>query len=452
VPKYLYRDTLRNVSIDTVTMVVSFVFSGSTYVQSIEVNEVLPQELSIVPNSATFNGRRVVPIILGANVQWKLGRAQDVSQGILKYQAAVKTFPRNNTTLMSVSSVKILTADSLFIEGQRLITENVVKDVGRNKIETADIMTKLVAPEPAARLSDSIAVAEGDEIFFKISLYVDPKKHTTSVKLLDSLEANFVIDERSFSINGIPVPSRNLSVRVRSSQYSARIFEKKEIEFTRIAAADLSAMVRKGYNEITYSARLISAPKDTILMKTAYISVVDKFNETRVTRSNVNKIYINASRKLPTVPLETDYVEIPRKVTRIEEKVAEARKLIEDLQHSSSGAVVMEGITFEPGKSILTAEANLILDNIAEMLRITPTLNLQIIGHTDNTGNAIVNRKISLDRAKEVRKYLIEAGIDEKRLFAQGFGPDKPIASNKTEFGRSKNRRVEFSKVISKKN
>ncbi|MHB1050006.1 MAG: OmpA family protein [Bacteroidota bacterium] len=446
VPKYLYRDTLRNISIDTVTMIVSFVFSGSTYAQSIEVNEILPQEVSIVPNSATFNGRRVVPIILGNNVQWKLGRAQDVSQGMLKYQVVLKSFPRMNTTLLSVSSVKIVTADSQSVEGQRLITENIVKDVDKNRIETADIMTKLVAPDPSVPLSDSVMVSEGDEIFFKIALFVDPRKKTETVKLIDSLEANFVINERSFSINGVPLPPRNLSVRVRSSQYSARIFEKKEIEFTRIASADLSAMVRKGYNEISYSARLISAVKDTLLQKIAYFSVVDNFNETTITRSNVNKIYINATRKLPAIPLETDYNEIPRKVTRFEEKVADAKKLIEQLQQSSSGTVVMEGITFEAGKTTLTPESKLILDTISEMLKITPTLQLQINGHTDNTGNAVVNRKISLDRANEVRQYLIGAGIDEKRLYARGFGPDKPIASNKTEAGRSKNRRVEFAK------
>ena len=106
----------------------------------------------------------------------------------------------------------------------------------------------------------------------------------------------------------------------------------------------------------------------------------------------------------------------------------------------------MEGITFEAGKTTLTPESKLILDTISEMLKITPTLQLQINGHTDNTGNAVVNRKISLDRANEVRQYLIGAGIDEKRLYARGFGPDKPIASNKTEAGRSKNRRVEFAK------
>jgi uncharacterized repeat protein (TIGR01451 family) len=447
VPKYIFNDTLRNVRIDTVTMVVSFVFSGGKFIQSIEVNEVLPREMSVVPNSATFNGRRVTPTILGDNIQWKLGRAPEVSQGTLKYSVALRNIPKANTSLLTTSTVKVTTADSVIVESQRLITENIVRDVDKNKIETSDVMTKASNPDLASPMTDSVAVTEGDEIFFKISLYIDPKKKITKVTLVDSLESNFVINERSFSINGIPLPSRNLSVRVRSSLYSARVLEKKEIEFMRIVSADLTEMIRKGINEITYSARLVTAPKDTVLNKTSFSFVTNEFGETIKTRSNVNKIFMRGSRKLPAIALETTFVDIPRPVTKIEEKVAEAKRMMEALEQSNTGSVVMEGITFEAGKSLLTAEAKIVLDNIAAILKENSALKLQINGHTDNTGNAVLNRKVSLDRAKQVRNYLVKQGIDEKRLFAQGFGPDKPIESNKTEAGRAKNRRVEFSKI-----
>jgi outer membrane protein OmpA-like peptidoglycan-associated protein len=428
-------------------MVVSFVFSGGKFIQSIEVNEVLPREMSVVPNSATFNGRRVTPTILGDNIQWKLGRAPEVSQGTLKYSVALRNIPKANTSLLTTSTVKVTTADSVIVESQRLITENIVRDVDKNKIETSDVMTKASNPDLASPMTDSVAVTEGDEIFFKISLYIDPKKKITKVTLVDSLESNFVINERSFSINGIPLPSRNLSVRVRSSLYSARVLEKKEIEFMRIVSADLTEMIRKGINEITYSARLVTAPKDTVLKKTAFSFVTNEFGETIKTRSNVNKIFMRGSRKLPAIALETTFVDIPRPVTKIEEKVAEAKRMMEALEQSNTGSVVMEGITFEAGKSLLTAEAKIVLDNIAAILKENSALKLQINGHTDNTGNAVLNRKVSLDRAKQVRNYLVKQGIDEKRLFAQGFGPDKPIESNKTEAGRAKNRRVEFSKI-----
>jgi outer membrane protein OmpA-like peptidoglycan-associated protein len=327
------------------------------------------------------------------------------------------------------------------------MTENIVREVDKNRIETSDVMTKLVGAEPSALLSDSVAVTEDDEIFFKISLFIDPKKKVRSVRLLDSLEGNFVINERSFSINGIPLPSKNLTVKVRSSLYSSRILEKKEIEFMRIASADLTDLIRKGMNEITYSARLVTTPKDSLLKKTAYVSVVNEFNETILTRSNENKILIRASKKLPALAMENTYVDIPRSITKIEEKIAEARNLIEELQRSGTGSVVMEGITFEAGKSTLTSDAMIVLNSIAGVLKSNVDLHLQINGYTDNTGNAALNRNISLARANEVKNYLVAAGIDQNRLKAQGFGPDKPIESNKTEAGRSKNRRVEFSKI-----
>jgi outer membrane protein OmpA-like peptidoglycan-associated protein len=69
---------------------------------------------------------------------------------------------------------------------------------------------------------------------------------------------------------------------------------------------------------------------------------------------------------------------------------------------------------------------------------------VEIQGHTDNAGVADQNRKLSTRRAEAVVKYLVSKGIDPKRLTATGFGPDKPLADNKTAIGRQKNRRVEL--------
>jgi OOP family OmpA-OmpF porin len=73
-----------------------------------------------------------------------------------------------------------------------------------------------------------------------------------------------------------------------------------------------------------------------------------------------------------------------------------------------------------------------------------PDLNVVIEGHTDSVGTAAYNKKLSQQRAESVKKYMVEkGGIDANRLKAQGFGMDKPIASNKTKEGRQQNRRVE---------
>ena len=69
---------------------------------------------------------------------------------------------------------------------------------------------------------------------------------------------------------------------------------------------------------------------------------------------------------------------------------------------------------------------------------------IRIEGHTDTTGKREKNLKLSDGRAKSVMAYLASKGIDEGRLVAKGFGQEKPLADNKTEEGRAKNRRVEI--------
>ena len=70
---------------------------------------------------------------------------------------------------------------------------------------------------------------------------------------------------------------------------------------------------------------------------------------------------------------------------------------------------------------------------------------LQIEGHTDSTGTAAVNRKLSQQRAESVMSYLGSKGVAGGRMKAKGFGPDRPIADNATDDGKEKNRRVEFN-------
>jgi outer membrane protein OmpA-like peptidoglycan-associated protein len=81
------------------------------------------------------------------------------------------------------------------------------------------------------------------------------------------------------------------------------------------------------------------------------------------------------------------------------------------------------------------------------VLKEHTSVRLQIEGHTDNAGPAEQNRTLSQQRADAVRQYMIDKGIDGSRLTAVGFGPDKPVADNKTPDGRAKNRRVEFTRL-----
>lgn len=105
--------------------------------------------------------------------------------------------------------------------------------------------------------------------------------------------------------------------------------------------------------------------------------------------------------------------------------------------------VVIENIYFETGKSDLLPKSFRSLDSLATWLITNPGVEIQITGHTDNTGNEHDNKKLSSDRAASVKKYLLSKGAQNK-IASEGMGSSKPIAGNETEEGRSKNRRVEF--------
>jgi OOP family OmpA-OmpF porin len=83
---------------------------------------------------------------------------------------------------------------------------------------------------------------------------------------------------------------------------------------------------------------------------------------------------------------------------------------------------------------------------IVAMLKAAPTLRLSIEGHTDNVGTPAANKVLAENRAKSVMKAIVENGIPAGRLTAVGFGQEVPVADNRTEEGRAKNRRVELVK------
>ena len=109
--------------------------------------------------------------------------------------------------------------------------------------------------------------------------------------------------------------------------------------------------------------------------------------------------------------------------------------------------LILEGVNFETGKATLTPESEAILNGVAESLVANDSIRVQVTGHTDNTGSLAVNRRLSRARADAVRSYLISRGVAEDRLTARGFGPDQPVASNKTAEGRAQNRRVELMRL-----
>lgn len=103
-------------------------------------------------------------------------------------------------------------------------------------------------------------------------------------------------------------------------------------------------------------------------------------------------------------------------------------------------------INFDTDKATLQPEGQKIVDEIVTLLKENPSLKISIEGHTDNSGSADRNKKLSAERATTVLNSLTSNGIEKSRLKAAGFGAEKPLVANDSEENKAKNRRVELLK------
>ena len=113
---------------------------------------------------------------------------------------------------------------------------------------------------------------------------------------------------------------------------------------------------------------------------------------------------------------------------------------------ASDGKIVTYAITFETGKADLKPESMVEINRIAKLMQENPGIEFEVQGHCDATGSDKVNDPLSQKRAEAIVAALVERGIAQSRLTPVGKGSHAPIASNSTDEGRAKNRRVEFVK------
>lgn len=136
---------------------------------------------------------------------------------------------------------------------------------------------------------------------------------------------------------------------------------------------------------------------------------------------------------------------IVEKGAMAQEVVADAAAMAADLK--STGHIALYGIYFDTNKAEVKPESRPALVEIAKLLKADPALKLKVVGHTDMSGGFEANMKLSQARGEAVVQALVaQHGIAAARLKGHGVGPLCPVASNDTEEGRAKNRRVELVK------
>lgn len=109
--------------------------------------------------------------------------------------------------------------------------------------------------------------------------------------------------------------------------------------------------------------------------------------------------------------------------------------------------VTLKGVNFANNSATLTPESTAVLDQAAAGLIRRGDIRVEVAGHTDNRGTAALNRDLSQRRAESVMRYLVSKGVSASNLSARGYGPDSPVADNKTPSGRAENRRVELRQL-----
>jgi OmpA-OmpF porin, OOP family len=124
-------------------------------------------------------------------------------------------------------------------------------------------------------------------------------------------------------------------------------------------------------------------------------------------------------------------------------QVVSANKMLDEL--NAKGFVTLY-INFDTNKWDIKADAQPTIAEIAKLLKSQPTLQLSVEGHTDNVGTAAANKTLSENRAKSVMNAIVAQGVPAARLSAKGFGQESPVADNRSDEGRAKNRRVELVK------
>lgn len=265
------------------------------------------------------------------------------------------------------------------------------------------------------------------------------------INLPEGLEAHKGAIERKFDvcffpINGIMTPFEGKLYKanvgaVRGEEYSQRYFEKSLEDYLLSVGA-----VQVFDGEITKEEYERYNKQDPNKGGSGDMGYWDQNIKFFVIRSKEKgNIYIqftsnNAGGKLNIVQEEA----FKQTITKVS-----ADDIVKDLTEKGKSILY---INFDVDKSNITTEGKEVVTQIAEALQKDKNLKISIEGHTDNTGDAVHNKKLSHDRANSVRNTLITGGVDKARLSAIGFGSEKPLVTNNSDENKAKNRRVELVK------
>lgn len=196
----------------------------------------------------------------------------------------------------------------------------------------------------------------------------------------------------------------------------------------------------------TEQARLVSATTlEEIERARRAATTADEQRDEAARREREAREEAQAARRLAEA--QASEIELARREAQLASEAADSlRRRLElmQLRETDRGTVITLGdVLFERGQTELQDAARANLSDVVDLLQSEPNRRVRIEGHTDSTGTAQVNTRISQARAESVMRELVAMGVDASRIQAVGMGQEFPIASNESEDGRRQNRRVD---------
>lgn len=210
--------------------------------------------------------------------------------------------------------------------------------------------------------------------------------------------------------------------------------------FSNIGAGIVSSELLNVGLKIRFDARLVFSQFHDGYQDAHYsIGFELPFKERRTVRT----VYKEVVREVPVAPVDSDGDGVVDTLDKCPNTLTGARVDSNGCAEKAQ-TFKLEGVNFLSGSDQLTGESIEKLSDVAAFLNSQPELRVELAGHTDAQGSAILNMQLSQKRADAVKAFLARAGVDPNTLRAVGYGETLPVATNSTPQGRAKNRRVEF--------
>lgn len=199
----------------------------------------------------------------------------------------------------------------------------------------------------------------------------------------------------------------------------------------------------KNAEEVEHHAQLAIKQADVAQLRAEEGVARARLEETEQLQTQVQL----EARERELQQLRRQMKEQQREADLARERLVQAQKELQDLQPqlTDRGLLLTLGeVTFSVGSANLQAGSQRAIQRLATYLQTYPDQKILIEGHTDSSGEADYNKRLSVARAEAIRDALVASGIDPDRVTFLGLGEDYPVASNDTRTGRAQNRRVEI--------